>query len=490
VAVIVGIGIALLALLAAYAAACWLLAVREPLPAPFTPEALAAPVASALPKGFLWGTATAAYQVEGDSAGEDWWAFEQEPGRIAGGERSGKAADHWNRVAEDVELMRRLGAGAYRFSLGWSRLEPAPGRWDEAAWAHYADEVRQLRAAGIAPLVTLHHFTVPRWLEGGVLAPGFPAALSRLAAEAARRLGDDVTLWCTLNEPNVLMFKGFVEGSWPPAIRDPRRATAAFANLLRAHAGAAAAIRAVRPGARVGVALHLRVFDPARRWHLLDGLAALGSARAFNWAFYDAIAAGRLRFAAPGFPGLDEPFGPLAGSADWFGLNYYSRDRVRFTLGAPGLTTRTPGPGPRTDLGWEIYPEGLLRLLRAAHARYGLPIYVTENGIADAAGAQRAAFLRAHAHALAVAAGEGVPVRGYFHWSLTDNFEWAEGFAPRFGLYRVDYATQARTPAGGAEAFAALAAGTRGAQRCSLDATAPAPGPPGSAGPGRPGRPG
>jgi beta-glucosidase len=208
--------------------------------------------------------------------------------------------------------------------------------------------------------------------------------------------------------------------------------------------------------------MHLRIFDPARRANLLDWIAARGTAGGFNWAFYDAIASGRLRLEVPGFPKIDQPFPQLVGSADWFGLNYYSRDLVRFAPGEPGLTRREVGPGPRTDLGWEIYPEGLLRLLRAAHARYGLPIYVTENGIADARGTLRPAYIRGHVHAVAQAAREGVPVLGYFHWSLMDNFEWAEGFEPRFGLYRVDHATCQRTPAGGAEVFAALAAETRG----------------------------
>jgi len=147
----------------------------------------------------------------------------------------------------------------------------------------------------------------------------------------------------------------------------------------------------------------------------------------------------------------------LAGSVDWLGVNYYSRDIVRFSPGAPGMVERTPGPGPRTDVGWEVYPEGLERLLVAAYARYGLPTLVTENGVADARGVLRPGFLLAHAQAMARAARRGVPVKGYFHWALLDNFEWADGFGPRFGLFRVDYATQARTPAAGAETFAALA---------------------------------
>lgn len=437
------------------AAVCLWYATRARLPPPILEAELATPVGPSLPRDFLWGTATAAHQVEGGNQHNDWWAFEQEPGRIARGERSGATADHWNRVAEDVALMRDLGARAYRFSVEWSRVEPAEGTWDEAAWAHYLDEVRGLRAAGIEPMVTLHHFTVPRWTA--VLDEAFPRQFGRFAAEAARRLGPEVTTWCTINEPNVLMFKAFVEGAWPPAVRDPARAVAAFSALLAAHALAAAAVRSALPKARIGAAVHLRVFDPARRWFLPDWLAATGSADAFNWAFYDAIASGRIRFEAPGFPRVDEPLSGLAGSADWLGVNYYSRDLVRFSPGTPGMVERTPGPGPRTDLGWEVYPEGLERLLVAASARYRLPILVTENGLADARGTLRPRFIRAHAQAMARAARRGVPVLGYFHWSLLDNFEWSDGFEPRFGLYRVDYRTQTRTRAPGAETFQALA---------------------------------
>jgi beta-glucosidase len=244
---------------------------------------------------------------------------------------------------------------------------------------------------------------------------------------------------------------------WPPGVKDPARASAAFASLLRAHALAAAAVRAAAPAARIGAAIHLRVFDPARRWFLPDWIAARTSAEAFDWAFYDAITSGRVRLDVPGFPELDEPLAGLAGSADWLGVNYYSRDLVRFSPAAPGLTERSPGPGPLSDLGWEVYPEGLHRLLHSAYARYRLPIYVTENGVADRRGSLRPAFIRAHAHAIARAAREGVPVLGYFHWALVDNFEWADGFEPRFGLFSVDYATLERRPAAGSEAFAAIA---------------------------------
>ncbi|HVN32135.1 MAG TPA: family 1 glycosylhydrolase [Thermoanaerobaculaceae bacterium] len=439
------------------AIACAVLAARYPLLPPFTAQELGRTNGGALPRGFLWGTATSAHQVEGGNAHNDWWAFEQEPGRIARGERSGRAADHWNRVREDVGLMARLNANAYRFSIEWSRVEPREGVWDEAAWAHYQDEVRQLRAAGIEPMVTLHHFTLPIWLRSGLLEEAFPARFARFAEEAARRLGPEVTLWCTVNEPNVLMFKGFVEGTWPPAVRDPVKAATAFTSLLRAHALAAAALRTVLPGARIGAAIHLRLFDPARRWLLLDWLGARASAQAFDWAFYDAITSGRIRLAMPGYPRVNQRLDLLRGSADWLGVNYYTRDLVRFSPAVPGLVERKPGPGPRSDLDWEVYPEGLLQLLRAAHARYRLPLYVTENGIADREGSLRASFIRSHLHAVVRAVREGIPVLGYFHWSLIDNFEWNDGFEPRFGLYRVDDTTLERAPAPGWETFSAFA---------------------------------
>jgi beta-glucosidase len=357
--------------------------------------------------------------------------------------------------------MKRVGANAYRFSLEWSRLEPREGTWDEAAWAHYLDEVRRLRSGGVEPMVTLLHFTLPLWIadRGGLTAPEFPERFARFAAEAARRLGPQVDLWCTINEPNVQVYIGYVDGAWPPGRKPPAEVVKATAALLRAHALATAALRDLDRGAQVGVAQHVIVFDPASRWSLADWIAARTAREAFDWAFLDSIATGRMRFSAPGFPSLDEPFPGLKGSLDFVGINYYRRNLVRFTPGAPGLVLTTTGPGPLNDRGWEIHPEGLLRVLRMAWARYRLPIHVTENGIPDAKGTKRAAFIRAHAHAMARALAEGIPVRGYFFWSLLDNFEWTDGFAPRFGLYRVDYTTLERTLAPGAEAFTEIARG-------------------------------
>ncbi|MFI5183546.1 MAG: glycoside hydrolase family 1 protein [Vicinamibacteria bacterium] len=412
----------------------------------------------AWPSGFLWGTATAAHQVEGGNR-NDWSRFEETPGRIAGGERSGLAVDHWNRMAEDVALMAALKANAYRFSIEWSRVEPEEGRWDEAAWGRYGELLRLLSEARVTPMVTLLHFSLPIWMadRGGIAAPDFPDRFARFAGEAARRFGAQVELWCVLNEPNVQMYLGYVTGIWPPGKKSPSEAVEAAAGLLRAHAKGAKAVRGASSRAKVGVAMNLADFQPASRWSLPDWIATRGAASSFDWAFYDSIAAGRVRFDSPGFPKVDEALADLAGSADWFGANYYTRNLVHFSPTEPGLVALREGPREQTDLKWEIYPEGLLTLLRTASARYKLPIYVTENGIADAKGDKRGPYIRSHAHALSRAIGEGIPVRGYFYWSLMDNFEWAEGFAPRFGLYGVDYATLARIPAEGSEAFRDLA---------------------------------
>jgi len=408
---------------------------------------------------FLFGTATAAHQIEGGNTRNDWARFEEDPGHIKRGEKSGLASDHWNRVAGDIRLMRELGVNAYRFSIEWSRLEPIQGTWDEAAWGHYEDELRQLRAAGVTPMVTLLHFTLPIWLadRGGVTAPDFPERFGCFAAQAARCLGSMVALWCTLNEPNVQMNAGYLEGMWPPGKQSPGEAVKAFVGLMRAHAAATRALRTGAPGSKIGIAVNLVVLDPATRWSPFDWLASYFTGHAYNWSVYDAIQNGRVRLYVPGLLRVDEPWPALKGSVDFFGINYYTRYLIRFSLRSRGMIERRLGPGDRSDMNWEIYPEGLYRMLRKVWSRYKLPIYITENGIADAVGHQRAAFLRSHLRAVTQAISDGIPIRGYFYWSLLDNFEWAEGFAPRFGLWHVNYETFERTPARGSDVFAAWA---------------------------------
>jgi beta-glucosidase len=455
---VLGVGLAVAIL--AWLGVCLSLTLSHPRPS-FTANELARP-APPLPKGFLWGTATSAHQIEGGTR-NDWTRFEARPGAIENGDTSAVAVDHWNRMAGDVALMKAIRANAYRFSIEWSRLEPTEGVWDEAAWARYRELVSSLREARITPVATLLHFTLPLWMadRGGIAAPDFPERFSRFAGEAGRRLGPGVDLWMTLNEPNVQMYLGYVLGAWPPHENSERRALLAWRGLLRAHAKAALALRAADPGARIGLAHNQMVLHPASRLWPPDWLAAGFVDQVWNWAFADAIRDGRARLRLPG-SALDERMPELRGSADWFGLNYYFRYFVRLAPGAPDGVRLTAGPGMVSELGGDpppgdCYPEGLLVLMREAWSRYRLPIVITEAGIADAEGKMRGPLIRAQVESIHRALAEGIPVLGYLHWTLLDNFEWDKGYRPRFGLYWVDRRTLERSPAGGSEVFAALA---------------------------------
>jgi beta-glucosidase len=405
------------------------------------------------PDDFRFGAATAAHQVEGGNEGSDWWDFEKEPGRIKDGSPSGAACEHYSRFRGDIGLMKALSLTSYRFSVEWARVEPEPGRIDEAALAHYAEVVDACLEAGLEPCVTLHHFTLPRWFSarGGWLSSDAPNAFGRFARAVAGALAGRVSMWVTINEPIVYLYHGLLTGIWPPGVKSPKAMALAGRNLVRGHFEALQAIRAASdraPGSRgpsiTGLASHLRVFDPAREGSLLDRGAAAVQEAIFNWAFLDSVHRGRLM---PPFGVGERVPGPLPGH-DFLGVNYYTRGRVRFDITRPdelfGAQETTPG-APLNDLGWEIYPEGIRRVIREAHRRYGLPVYITENGIADAADRMRAGYIVRHLDQILRTIEEGVPVKGYYHWSLMDNFEWAEGYTPRFGLYAMDYATQARS---------------------------------------------
>lgn len=432
----------------------------------------AEPLADA-PKGFLLGAATSAHQIEG-SLENDWTDWERgrfPDGRphILDGATSQPAADSWNRWREDLAALRALGANAYRLGVEWARLEPAEGAYDGAAAARYREMLEAYRAAGITPMVTLYHFTLPRWVaaRGGWEHAGTVESFRRFAAYCGRTFGDLVDLWCTVNEPNVLAMKAYSMGEWAPGARDTARAAHVQAALLRGHAAAASALRehdrtdADGDGhaTRIGLAQHLRVFQPATR-NPLDFLLARASAEFFNDAFPASIAAGRVQVSVPGVVRIDQPCEGLAGSLDWYGVNYYSRDFVAFDPRRPLMPRLfTPERRPKNDLHWEIYPEGLTRVLLESR-RWGWPLYVTENGVADRTGSQRAAFLRAHLFAVDRARAAGADVRGYFHWSLLDNFEWSEGYTGRFGLFSVDFEhdrSLARRPTSGVAEFQAAA---------------------------------
>lgn len=396
------------------------------------------------PPGFRWGTATSSHQVEGHNVHNDWWAWEQQPGRIKGGDRSGAACRWWTAAEADFDRAAALHQNAHRLSIEWSRIEPAPGRWDGAALDRYREMAAALRARGIEPMVTLHHFTNPLWFaeQGGWERPDAPERFARYVEYVVPALREHVPIWCTLNEPVGWAVSAYAAGRWPPGRRSLTAAVRALGNLVRAHAAAYRAIHRLQPGALVGIAHYFRLFDPADPGSGLDRLVAGAQDRFVNAAFLDALTAGRVR-ALPWIADVPD----AAGTLDFIGVNYYTRDLVAFDLSVPqrlfGRNFSNPG-APQSDGGYgEIYPEGLGRVLRRA-AGYRRPLYVTENGLPDADDDQRAAFIVAHLREVHNAIAEGVDVRGYYHWSLVDNFEWAEGWSLRFGLIAVDPLTQER----------------------------------------------
>lgn len=408
------------------------------------------------PRDFRWGTATSAHQVEGHNAHNDWWVWEQQSGRIRNGDRSGLACDWWNHAERDFDLAAGYHQNAHRLSIEWSRVQPGPDRWDGEAVSRYREMLRGLRGLGIEPMVTLHHFTTPLWFaeRGGWERDDAPALFLRFVERIVPALAEFTTLWCTVNEPVGWAISAYVTGVWPPGRRSIRSGLRALTHLLRAHAGAYRIIHHVQPEAQVGFANYFRLFDPAKVDSPFDRLVARQLSRFVNGSFVDGAAAGRVR----AFPWVtDVP--EAAGTLDFVGVNYYTRDLVAFDLRSParGFGRNFARPGaPMSDLGYgEIFAEGLYRVLRMASG-YGKPIFITENGLPDEDDDQRPAFIVDHLAQVWRAMQDGVPVRGYYHWSLVDNFEWAAGWSLKFGLIGFDPAKQARTPRPSASVYAEI----------------------------------
>ncbi|MBL8940604.1 MAG: family 1 glycosylhydrolase [Archangium sp.] len=425
-----------------------------------------------LPRGFLWGTATAAHQIEGglDNSWTDFEAGAFPDGRphIKNQDRSTVATDSWNRFDEDLVAMKALGSTTYRFSVEWSRLEPRKGEWNDAAMQRYREWCVKLRAAGIEPMVTLHHFTLPKWVveAGGFENEASKADLERFTRRVAGNLKDQVDWWVTLNEPNVYAVQGYLNGIFPPGKKDDTvTQTKVIANMLKAHARMAVALREVDDvdadgdgfATRLSVAHHVRYFQPATASPLDAAIAGLTDDYS-NESIPRALKTGRILLSVPGAITIDENVPDLAGSIDVLGLNYYTRDMVRADLGSASFSQLTYRKGRAvSDLGWDLYPDGLYSFLTRFSA-YGWPIVITENGLADRSGKLRTPFLVQHLTAIERARRDGADVRGYAHWSLMDNFEWAEGYDAQFGLFTIEQTTLRRVPTESVEPFRAIGA--------------------------------
>ncbi|MDH3215503.1 MAG: GH1 family beta-glucosidase [Candidatus Krumholzibacteria bacterium] len=429
----------------------------------------------AFPKGFLWGVATSAQQIEGGFAeggrGESIWdRFAANPGRIEDGSDARVACDHYHRWREDVELMRALGVGAYRFSIAWPRVVPeGRGVINTIGLDFYDALVDRLLQNGIRPFVTLYHWDLPQALQdrGGWGLRDTADAFAEYAALVTTRLGDRVTSWVTHNEPWCIATLGHEEGHQAPGHRDPAEALRVAHHVLLSHGWASERIRQNVPGAEVGIVLNLVPVSPASPGKA-DNDAARRFDGFFNRWYLDPLFHGRYpddavadRARRGHLAGRDLPFvreGDLPAIAtplDFLGVNYYSRLVVQADADGEPVAVQMVPEEELTDMGWEVFPQGLHDLLLRVDREYKPPrIYITENGAAytddvDTAGriadVRRVDYLRGHLLAAHRALADGVSLYGYFVWSLLDNFEWAHGYSKRFGLYAVDYATQHRT---------------------------------------------
>ena len=415
------------------------------------------------PPSFTWGVATSAFQIEG-AAAEDgkgpsiWDTFCQHPGKIIDASNGDIACDHYHRYADDVDLMAALNIDAYRFSIAWSRVQPdGKGAWNERGFDFYDRLLDALARKGLAAHLTLYHWDLPQGLqnEGGWLARDTCHHFADYAQEVARRFGDRVQTIATHNEPWCTTNLGYGNGQFAPGVADAKSAVQVSHHLLLSHGLALQAMRAGGTKAKLGIVLNQWTADPATDSEADRQLARLEYARSVEW-FMDPLFKGRYPELALEAHGANSPvifendFNDIGQTLDFLGVNYYTR---------AFCSAETPPRKPQgglgfTDMDWEIYPQGLTDLLLGLQREYRLPpIYITENGMANAdrlvnghiADAERIDYVRSHLVALAAAMQQGVDVRGYFLWSLLDNFEWNSGYLKRFGIVHVDYETQRRT---------------------------------------------
>jgi len=369
------------------------------------------------PEGFVWGVAGAAHQIEGGNWNNDWWEWEHAANTTCV-EVSGDACDSFNRYADDIALVRDLGFGSYRFSIEWSRIEPEDGEFSRAALDHYRRMLAACHECGIAPAVTFHHFTTPRWMadRGGWSDPTVVDKFTRFCETAVAHLGDLISLACTINEPNVVSLLGYLMERFPPGLADFGLYAKAAEHLRDGHSRAFDVIKAGPGDFPVGLTLSMSDW-----WTPEGGEAGLERARAMHEDYYLEAARGN----------------------DFVGVQAYTLTRI----GLDGLPMDPPADAPMVEsMGYEYWPQALEASIRHAVDVTGCPVYVTENGIGTEDDPTRVKFVTDALQGLDRCLADGLDVRGYVYWSLLDNFEWAEGYKPRFGLVAVDRETFVRSP--------------------------------------------
>jgi beta-glucosidase len=376
------------------------------------------------PDHFLWGTATSAYQIEGGGTNTDWWRFEHGENTTTT-EPCGDACDSWNRYEEDLDIVQSLGLGAYRFSIEWARIEPAQGTFSSEALAHYRLMLEACRRRSITAVVTLHHFTLPLWVAdaGGFEHPDVATWMGDYARVVADALGDLIDVGCTVNEPNIVALMGYLRGDFPPAVKDWGRFAAVHETMRACHRTMRDALRAGPGDYPVGLCLSMQE--------------------------YEAVSGGEALLATL-VEEMEDKYLRELGDEDFVGVQCYTK----IQLGPDGLV---PSRGELTEMGYLFWPQCVEYTARKAARMTGRPIIVTENGIGTNDDDQRIRYLTEALRGVKAMLDDGLDVRGYFQWSLLDNFEWSLGYGPKFGIVAVDRVTFARTPKPSARWFSEIA---------------------------------
>ena len=406
------------------------------------------------PENFIWGVASAAHQVEGGHTSNNWADWENqvdEDGnpRIARGEKCGVACDHWNLYPQDIKLMKELGVTSYRFSVSWSKIMPTEGVVDSLAIQHYSDMVDSLLAAGIEPMITLHHFCHPMWFEekGAFEKEENISDFVEFSKHIFLPLNDRVKYWCTLNEPAVFVIAAYFDGNFPPGKQDPKLAAEVLKNMYLAHVKVYESLKTFEGGerAQIGIVKNMHQIDPMNDWNLFDRLLSRTVNKGFNGSFIGTFTEGKYKFSFPTLVDLEAEIPNAPYSLDFVGLNYYSHNAMDFSLNLDEALKTRMYPGEKeTDMDYTMYPEGFYRAIKEISV-LNKPIIITENGVADMDDDMRGEFIKKYLYAVSKAIEDGYDVRGYHYWSLMDNFEWDLGYDERFGLYEVDFETQKRT---------------------------------------------
>ncbi|MDP3899583.1 MAG: glycoside hydrolase family 1 protein [bacterium] len=385
----------------------------------------------AFPENFLWGVATSSHQVEGNNE-NDWTEWEKIEGHIKDGSISGRACNSYEWYEDDIRLVKELNNTAYRFSLEWSRIEPVEGQFDNEAIEHYRKIIKTCKKNNIEPIVTLNHWTVPLWFrdQRGWLNKDAPVFFRRYTQQVVKKLGHEINYWCTINEPMIYAFNCYLKGKWPPQKKSYFKFKKVLKNLVSAHVFAYNVIHDNYPQAKVSIAKNNQYFEAyVDNW--LNRRAVNFLRNFWNHWFLKKI----------------------KDKLDYIGLNYYFHNAIFVSWN--GYVNMNENK-KTTDMGWEIYPAGLYHVLLELK-KYRLPVIILENGLADKKDKYRADFIKDHLRNVHKAYKAGVEIHGYCHWSLLDNFEWSDGFGPKFGLYNVDLKTFARTPRPSAQVYAEIA---------------------------------